>query len=384
MHSTPSRREFLKAGAAAATGLSLAGLPALAAPRSKDISCILLFLVGGPSQLETFDPKPDAPGHIRGPFGAIQTRVSGIHLSETLPRTAAMMDKIALVRTVHHTSAPIHETGQQLLQTGRLCAQGHEPPHYGAVLSYLKGPSVPSAPPWAIVPWDIDNTGVSVGHGQSAGHLGRDFAPAGVVEFMQVDAGRALNLAQDHVQLREPYGKNAFGISCRIARRLVEHGTRFVTVNMFDTVFNKITWDCHADGGSLATTLSDYRDTLCPMFDRAYTALISDLDQRGMLDTTLVLAMGEFGRTPVINPRGGRDHWPGCWSILFAGAGVRGGQVIGASDAWAAEPKDRPVTPAEVAASVYALLGLDPRQTIPGPDGKPTPLADASPIRELF
>jgi len=159
---------------------------------------------------------------------------------------------------------------------------------------------------------------------------------------------------------------------------------RFVTVNMFDTVFNKTTWDCHADGGSLATTLSDYRDTLCPMFDVAYSALLEDLEQRGMLDTTLVLAMGEFGRTPVLNPRGGRDHWPGCWSVLFAGAGIRGGQVIGASDAWGGEPKDRPVTPAEIAATVYAALGLDPRQRIPGPDGQLVRLADAEPIRELF
>jgi len=359
MHSTPSRRDFLKAGATTAASLSLAGLPAFGASQPKDINCILLFLVGGPSQLETFDPKPNAPSHVRGPFGAIRTSVPGIHLSETLPRTAAIMDKIALVRTVHHTSAPIHETGQQLMQTGRLCVQGHEPPHFGAVLSYSKGDRRDDVPNFVVTPTAITNTGVSVGHGQSAGHLGARHEPTKFDE------------------------KHDFARSCRDAVALVEAGTRTVVVNMFDTVFNKVTWDCHADGGSLATTLSDYRDTLCPMFDRAYTSLIEDLAQRGMLDTTLVLAMGEFGRTPIINPRGGRDHWTGCWSMLFAGAGVRGGQVIGASDAWAAEPKDRPVTPAEIAATVYARLGLNPRQTIPGPDGKPMPLADGEPIREL-
>ena len=153
---------------------------------------------------------------------------------------------------------------------------------------------------------------------------------------------------------------------------------------MFETVFDNLTWDCHADGGSLSTTLDDYRQTLCPMFDAAYTALLDDLHQRGMLQSTLVLAMGEFGRTPELNPRGGRDHWPGCWTVLFAGGGVRGGQVIGASDATAAEPRDRPVTPAELAATVYQSLGLDPAIRLNGPDGEPLALADATPVEELF
>jgi uncharacterized protein (DUF1501 family) len=153
---------------------------------------------------------------------------------------------------------------------------------------------------------------------------------------------------------------------------------------MFDTVFNTITWDCHADPSSLPTTLADYRDTLCPMFDRAYSALLGDLQERGLLETTLVVAMGEFGRTPVLNPRGGRDHWPGVWSVLFAGAGVRGGQLIGSSDAEGGEPKDRPVNPAEIAATVYHAMSIDPRTTLTGPDGKALPLADALPVQELF
>jgi uncharacterized protein (DUF1501 family) len=153
---------------------------------------------------------------------------------------------------------------------------------------------------------------------------------------------------------------------------------------MFDTVFSEITWDCHADGGSLAVNLNDYRETLCPMFDMAYTALLDDLRQRGMLDNTLVVAMGEFGRTPQLNSRGGRDHWPGVWSILFAGAQVRGGQVIGASDRTGSEPRDRPVSPAEVAATVYRGLGIEAETRIPGPENRPLPVYEAEPINELF
>ncbi len=157
-----------------------------------------------------------------------------------------------------------------------------------------------------------------------------------------------------------------------------------VTVNMFDTVFNKVTWDSHADGDSLDSCLDDYRTTLCPLFDRAYSALLEDLHQRGLLDTTLVVAMGEFGRTPCLNPRGGRDHWPGVWSILLAGGGIRGGQVIGSSDAWGAEPRERPVSPPEVAATIYHCLGIDPATQLPVPGGLSVPLVDAAPIRELL
>ncbi len=197
-------------------------------------------------------------------------------------------------------------------------------------------------------------------------------------------AKKAFDIAAETEGLRSRYGRNTFGQSCLLARRLVEHGVRFVTVNMFDTVFNEITWDAHADGGSLAVRLDDYKETLCPMFDLAYTALLDDLKQRGMLDTTLVLAMGEFGRTPHLNPRGGRDHWPGVWSVLFAGAGVRGGQVVGASDKIGGEPKDRPATPAEVAASVYYGLGVDLNARLPGPENRPMPITEAAPIEELF
>jgi hypothetical protein len=195
---------------------------------------------------------------------------------------------------------------------------------------------------------------------------------------------KAFDIGGEPDTLRNRYGMNTFGQSCLLARRLIEHGVRLVTVNMFDTVFNEVTWDCHADGGSLSTRLDDYKETLCPIFDTAYSALLQDLSQRGMLQDTLVLAMGEFGRSPQLNPRGGRDHWPGVWSILFAGGGIRGGQVVGSSDATASEPRDRPTTPQQVAATVYHALGIPRGTTIPGPGDVPLPLVQADPIVELF
>jgi uncharacterized protein (DUF1501 family) len=196
---------------------------------------------------------------------------------------------------------------------------------------------------------------------------------------------KAFDIESEDPKLRARYGRNTFGQSCLLARRLIENGVRLVTVNMFDTVFNEICWDCHADGGSLNSNLNDYKETLCPMFDMAYTALLTDLSQRGMLDNTLVVAMGEFGRTPQINARGGRDHWPGVWSILFAGGRVRGGKVIGASDKTGAEPRDRPVSPDIVAATVYEAMGIDLGTTrLPGPEGRPLPIIESEPIEELL
>jgi uncharacterized protein (DUF1501 family) len=417
-----TRRDFLRAGAlsAGAIGLSLADLAGLqAAPgRSTDINCILLFLVGGPSQLDTWDLKPHAPSEVRGPFRPIRTNAPGVEICEHFPLMAARADRYAIVRSVHHTEAPIHETGHQLMQTGRLFRGGQEHPHYGAVMSRLRGARGEGVPASMVLPTPIGNTGVSISHGQGAGQLGAAHEPVicgidparltrrtelvdavdcaqravdaaggpspGVGQMFAAPVKKGFDLAAESDDLRQRYGRNTFGQSCLLARRLVEAGVRLVTVNMFDSVFDSVTWDCHADGGSLGTTLDDYRDTLCPMFDHAYTALLDDLERRGRLDSTLVLAIGEFGRTPLLNPRGGRDHWPACWSVLFAGAGIRGGQVVGSSDATGGEPKDRPVRPAEIAATVYRGLGLDPALCLPGADGRPLPLADAAPVAELF
>jgi hypothetical protein len=370
-----TRRDFLRAGALGIGGLSLADLSA-SADKSRGVNCILLFLVGGPSQLDTWDLKPGAPDDVRGPFRPIKTNAPGVEICEHFPLMARMADRYAILRSVHHTAAPIHETGQQMMQTGYLFKGELEYPHYGSVFSYLHG-QAPDASPFVVLPAPIRHTGVSVSHGQTAGYLGARHEP------LMLGSEKPSDMAETE-GLRSRYGRNNFGKSCLMARRLVEHGVRFVTVNMFDTVFDKVTWDCHADGGSLSASLNDYKETLCPMFDQAYTALLEDLHQRGLLDTTLVLAMGEFGRTPRLNRLGGRDHWTGCWSVLFAGAGVRGGQVVGASDKIGAEPKDRPVTPAEVAATVYRGLGVDLRTHLPGPDNRPMPIVEAAPIEELF
>lgn len=325
-----SRRGFL--GSAILTPAWLA-----AATPPRDANCIVLWLTGGPSHLDTFDPKPDAPSNVRGPFRPIRTNVPGIALSENLPHLAQRADRFALLRGVHHDAAPVHETGMQLIQTGQLSRDGDEAPHLGAMLSAQRGVT------WAIVPGPLGATGISVSHGQTPGYLG------------PVHAARLI----PKLPLAERYGNNPFGRSCLAARQLVESGTRLVTVNMFPTVFNETTWDCHADGGSLATTLDDYKRTLCPMLDTALSALLDDLKERGMLDNTLVVATGEFGRTPFLNSRGGRDHWPGVWTVLMAGAGVQGGRVIGSSDALGGEPKDHPTTAAEVFSLIARAVGVD-------------------------
>jgi uncharacterized protein (DUF1501 family) len=354
-----TRREFLRTGtlAAGAAGLALSGSTA-SARRAPERRCIFLFLTGGPSQLDTWDPKPDAPAEVRGPFRSIPTAVPGVRFSELFPRMAARAERFAVVRSLYHEEAPIHETGQQLVQTGRLARDGREHPHVGAVLHSL------GYGPWTILQGPLGDTGVDIGHGQTAGPLGPEHDPC---------YGGDHHLHQEPMRVRERYGPHPFGRDCLGARRLIEAGAGLVTVNMFSTVYDTTSWDCHADGGSLATDLNDYRSTVAPMFDQAYTALLDDLADRGLLDTTLVLAVGEFGRTPYLNSRGGRDHWPGVWTALMAGAGVRGGCVVGASDALGGEPADRPVTPAELVATVYHALGADPRALI-----------GADPIRELF
>jgi uncharacterized protein (DUF1501 family) len=422
-----TRRDFLRAGGLA-MGLSLTELAQLqklgAAPNGGEKACIQLFLVGGPSQLDTWDLKPDAPDDIRGPFRPIRTNVPGIDIGEHFPRMARLADRFAILRSVHHREAPIHETGQQLLQTGYLSTSEGERPHFGAVLSKLRPAN--AAPPWVMLPSRITNTGVSVSHGQGAGFLGREhdalvvnhpsLDPAHLAHrralVEAVDAAQqcldqeaadldpaaeqaadhlfnprvkqALDLAAEPAVLRDRYGWNTFGQSCLVARRLVESGVRLVTINMFDTVFNRITWDCHANGGDLNTSLADYAETLCPMLDAAYSTLLTDLEAHGLLASTLVVAAGEFGRTPQVNARGGREHWPSVWSILMAGGGVRGGQVIGASDAHGAEPRDRPIQPAEVVATMYHALGIDPATRLPTTDGRLMPFVEARPILELF
>jgi Protein of unknown function (DUF1501) len=378
-----TRRDFLEVGGVGlgALGLGVNEIGAVAdLATSSERSVILLLLVGGPSQLETWDPKPDAPAEVRGPFRSIATRCPGVRICEHLPRMASRMDRLGLVRSIHHETAPIHETGYQLIQTGRLCLAGEEHPHVGSVVARIEGPRN-GVPPFVVLPGPIASTGVAIPHGQSAGWLGEAYAP--------------FALASDHVGWRFDatadgaekssleYGQSPFGQSCLTARKLVESGVRVVTVNMFDTVFNRITWDCH--GAAPFSTLDDYARKLLPTFDQAFTALIDDLDRRGRLETTLVVAAGEFGRTPQLNASGGRDHWPGVWSVVLAGGGIRGGQVVGASDAHGGAPTDHAATPRDLLATIYHSLGIDARQSLSRPDGDTYPLVeDGAVIHELF
>jgi Protein of unknown function (DUF1501) len=378
-----TRRDFLRAGGAGlgALGFGLRELDAgTAIKSSSERSVILLLLAGGPSQLETFDPKPDAPAEVRGPFRSIATRCPGVRICEHLPRIAARMDRLALVRSMHHESAPIHETGYQLLQTGRLCRAGEEHPHIGSVVARLAG-ARNGMPPFVVLPGPIASTGVDIPHGQSAGWLGAAYDPFHLaLDPPSLGFGAT---PPDAEKASLEYGRTPFGQSCLLARRLVESGVQMITVNMFDTVFNRVTWDCH--GAVPFSTLDDYANELMPTFDQAFTALIDDLEQRGRLATTLVVAAGEFGRAPRLNASGGRDHWPGVWSVVLAGGGVRGGQVVGASDAHAAAPADRPVTPRDLLATMYHSLGIEARQSISRPDGESCPLVeDGAVIQELF
>ncbi len=417
------RRDFLHAGALSFLGLSLPDLFTLktlgAVNSEQDMNCIFLMLLGGPSQLDTWDMKPNAPAEIRGPYKPIKTNVPGIEISEIFPRTAKHADKFAIVRGLHHEAAAVHDTGHQMMQTGKLFQAELEHPNIGSVLSKLRG-ARGDAPPHILLPRPIGNTGGNLPHGQTAGFLGKQFDPfvpptnnfhklremvdASVKKFEVADDAslsddnfhqaytlmssakmrQAFDLSKEPDAIKDRYGRNKFGMSCLLARRMIERGVRFVTINQFETVFNEITWDIH--GSAPFSSIDCYRDEVGPMFDNAYAALLEDLHQRGLLKNTLVVATGEFGRTPHINPAGGRDHWPQCWSMLFAGGGVKGGQIIGSSDEIGAYPKDRPVTPAEVAATMLHSLHIDLDTELPGLHGCPVRVIDhgVNPITELF
>ncbi len=403
-----SRRDFLRLGGLSVLGLSVAEQQARAEASGKGLRrCIFILMTGGPSHFETFDPKPGAPGEIRGPFKPIATATPGLQICETLPLLAQRSDRFAVVRSLYHDASPIHETGQQLIQTGRLVQKDLVPPSLGSIVSRLLG-SRNDLPAYAVLPRPLGDTGVAIWQGQGAGDLGVEFDPWDVVngEFavltdgagnsVALEAGTGRFVNGDPVRMataanwmaepdayRRSYGDSEFGRSCLAARRLVEQGVRFVTVNMFDSLAERVTWDCHANESWAPATLADYRNELCPAFDRAASTLIDDLDQRGLLKETLVVAAGEFGRSPRVNPRGGRDHWPGVWSVLLAGGGIAGGQVLGASDARGMFPAERPVAPAELAATILHVLGIDLSTRLKLPQGAEIALADAEPIKEL-
>jgi len=442
-----TRRDFLQVGMLGALGFTLSDLTALqaqgAVAQGNDRkSVILIFNLGAPSQLDTWDMKPDAAREIRGPFKPIRTNNPDIQISEIFPLHAKIADKFSLVRTCYHTAAAVHDTGHQMMQTGRLFTGGVNTPHAGCALEYLKGRRN-ELPAHVVLPEPMGPTGGNLPHGQDAGFLGKGFDPfvlnadpskkdfkvpdllppseIGEVRLQRrkelrdiVDqtvgnfeaspnaqlmdssfaaayrlmtsakAREAFDLTKEPEKVRARYGLTRFGQCCLLARRLIEAGVRFVTINTFITVFDEITWDVH--GSKPFTSIQGMREIVAPMYDAGYSALIEDLSQRGMLDNTLVCNLAEFGRTPKINPAGGRDHWPQCWTVYFAGGGVKGGRVVGKSDEIGAYPVERPVSPAEVVATIYHSLGLDLTTELPGPNGRPFPLVNygTQPIKELF
>jgi uncharacterized protein (DUF1501 family) len=393
-----TRRAFLHTGALAAAGLTLPDLRAPGKVRTpKATRCIVLFLVGGPSHLDTFDMKPDAPMEVRGPYKPIKTAAPCMQIAEFLPRLARHARDFAIVRTLHHEAACVHDTGHQMMQTGWLFDNGVEHPHIGCVLDYLRDRRQPM-PSHVLLPYRIGNTGGNLPHGQSAGFLGEAYDPfvftapsntnahgrlAKTAHTLPAAAREAFDLAREPEAVVRAYGLSTVGQSCLRARRLVERGVSFVTVNMFETVFNQTTWDIH--GAAPFSSIECYGDQVGPMFDFALSALLEDLKQRGLLETTLVVAMGEFGRTPKLNSAGGRDHWPHAWSILMAGGGIEGGRVVGKTDAIGAFPVERPVTPAEVVATMYYCLGIDLQRQLAADNGRRLPLLPpgTTPIAEL-
>jgi len=398
IESVVSRRDFLRVGGLGVVSLSVAEQAALARRAGAEgRSVILLLMSGGASQLETFDPKPEARSGIRGPLKAISTSVPGLAFSEGLPRLAERAERVSIVRSLNHSAAPIHETGLQLLQTGRLARGGQNFPSFGAVTARVLGPDRP-VPGHVVLPRQIDATGVNVARGQGAAFLGSAFEPTEIngripeVFAQPQGAGKPADLpglesdvfASESETIRRAYGDTRFGRLCCRARQMVERGVAVITVNLFDRLDGQVTWDVHAAGAAAPGTLFDYRDTLCPQFDQAAAALLDDLDGRGLWEDTLVVATGEFGRTPRLNAGGGRDHWTGAWSAMLAGGTVPGGQVIGCTDAFAGSVIEDPVDPSELTATVYHHLGIDPHMELAVADGSTIPLLEADPVARLI
>ncbi len=441
------RREFLQLGALSAVGLSLPQLLAAEErvarkPGHEKRSAIMIFNLGAPSHVDLWDMKPDAPREIRGPFKPIKTKSEDLDISEILPMHAKIGDKFSLVRSVHHGGAAVHDAGWQIMQTGRRFSGGIQTPHAGAVASHLLGRKT-DLPPFVVLPELMGRGGGNMPNGQAGGFLGkahdpfvlnadpstknfkvpdllppdqvgaarlgrrrklRDIVDGAVKNFESSDDARLLNdnfhaafrmmtsekaraafdITKEKQSVRERYGMNRFGQCCLLARRLIESGVRLVTINSFLTVFDQLSWDIH--GSKPFMSIKQMKEIVAPMYDRGYSALIEDLDDRGLLDDTLVSTMSEFGRTPKVNPAGGRDHWPQCFTVSFAGGGVQGGRVVGKSDPVGGFPAERPVAPPEVVATIFHSLGLDHQALLPGPAGRPFPLVDfgSNPIKELF
>lgn len=412
-----NRRDFLRMGGLAFGGMELPSLLA-AQPANAERSCIVIFQNGGASQLDTFDPKPDAPHDVRGSFGSVPTSVPGVHFGGLLPRTAKVFHKFAVIRSMHSDEA-IHERARQYIFSGTKPRNDLLHPSYGAVLSKERG-SKNGVLPFVVVP-DKDLSAEAgflgsshdpfvTGDPNAKGFTVKDLTlPTGVSEeesrarrallakmdaqFAKVTASpllsdmdefstkameliaspaarKAFDIHAEPDKLRDAYGRTGVGQGCLLARRLIEAGTRLATVFHGG-------YDTHREHEKGAKRIM-------PDFDQAFPALLEDLEQRGLLASTLVLVIGDFGRTPKLNFSGGRDHWPRGFSVALAGAGVQGGLVIGKSDAQAGEPVDRPVTIEDLGATVYHALGINVQKEYRA-NGRPVRInKDGTVIRELF
>jgi Protein of unknown function (DUF1501) len=451
------RRELLRVGGLGAFGLSMPGLANAASAATiesakgsfgKAKRCIVLFLLGGPPQHETWDPKPDAPVEVRGEFSPIETATPGLRVGELMPRTAKLTDRIAVLRAVS-TADNAHSSSGYWMLTGYPHAPKnkenslHGPPNdwpcVGAVVRHLRGDTA-SLPGAVRLPEEIWNTGHIVWPGQDAGWLGHSADPwlltcdpnssdfkvpdlslpkdipslrfdqrhsllSSVNRHLDAvrrghaierwsglqhkafdllsssDARRAFDIQSEPDTTRERYGRNRFGQSVLLARRLVESGVSLVQVNWTRWAEDKASapaWDNHSDNAKRCKTV------LMPPMDMAYSALLEDLEQRGMLDDTLVVWIGEFGRTPKINARGGRDHWGHVFSAALAGGGIEGGTVHGASDAKGAYPASGRVEPQDITATIFHCLGYRPNTELHDAVGRPMVISKGEPIGEIL
>jgi len=448
-----TRREWLNVGSIGLGGLTLPQLLSRpvrgegATPRIGKAKSVIIFgLLGGPPQHDTWDPKPNAPVEIRGPFGTIASRTPGFRVGELMPETAKLTDKIAVLRAVvtndnaHSSSGYQMLTGVPHLPLNQESATPKPPnnwPSIGAMVRYLQ-PGVGRLPSAVTLPEHIWNDGNFPWPGQDAGLLGRKHNPwlihcdpsaaqfkidamdppteipahrvtsrrslldqmnqqfdeigrnrsfetydasmQKAFELVSSGAARtAFDMSQEPEKLRERYGRNRFAQSCLLARRLVEAGVSLVQVNWtrIANLPNQGGWDTHAKHNE------SVKGFLMPMMDRAFSALVTDLDTRGLLDETLVVWFGEFGRTPRFNGNAGRDHWGHVFSLALAGGGIRGGVVYGSSDKNAAYPLDGRVEPRDLIATIFHCLGFSPDTEIRDTEGRPLPVSRGQVIRAI-
>jgi hypothetical protein len=432
------RRDFIQLGLQGMLGFGLCDLLRLkaraATPQGgasqKHVNCIMIWLDGGPSHFETFDPKPDAPADIRGTFKTVPTSVPGVHFSEPVTKLAGVFDKYTVIRSICHKD-PNHGGGNHYMMTG---APTPVPvgcgafvtfhPSMGSMVSYSRGVRS-GLPPYMAMPGNTRSGGPNFLGGQHAPFivsgspnsdsfrvhdvvLPRDVAEGRVksrrdlrtaldrmarindkvaedpsVEFdrfyeqgfdlvSSAKAQEAFDIQREDPKIRERYGRNDMGQRFLLARRLVEVGVSWVTVNWGG-------WDHHSDLDK------SYKGKQLNSLDQGVSALLTDLHERGLLESTLVVLLGEFGRTPKINDKGGRDHWPHAMSVLMAGAGIPGGRIVGATDAKGYYASENVYSPEDFAASIYTKMGIDPNQTLQTTAGRPVHLVNNGRlIRELF